>query len=61
MNPEDLPKVDNPNDESSSPRDPESNLDRDESESGEELNAIAKALMVNLLWSQVGLLDEKNP
>ncbi|MCT7985146.1 hypothetical protein NG796_17880 [Laspinema sp. A4] len=61
MNPEDSPKVDNPDDKSSSPRYPESNLGPDESESVEELNAIAKALMVNLLWSQVGLMDEKNP
>ncbi len=61
MNPEDSPKVDNQDDESSSPRDPESNLGPDESESGDELNAIAKALMVKLLWSQVGLMDEKNP
>jgi hypothetical protein len=61
MNPEDSPKVDNQDDESSSPRGPESNLGPDESESAEELNAIAKALMVKLLWSQVGLMDDKNP
>ena len=61
MNSEDLPKVDNQDDQSSSPRDPESNLGPDGSESAEELNAIAKALMVKLLWSQVGLMDEKKP
>lgn len=61
MNPEDSPRVDNQDDESVGPRGPESNLGPDESESTEELNAIAKALMVKLLWSQVGLIDEKNP
>ncbi len=61
MNPEDSPQVDNQDDKSSSPRDPESNLGPGQLESVEELNAIAKALMVNLLWSQVGLMDEKNP
>lgn len=61
MNPEDSPKVDNPDDESSSPKDTPSNLGPHESESTEELNAIAKALMVKILWSQVGLMDEKNP
>ncbi len=61
MNPEDSPKFDNQDDELSSPRGPESNLAPDESESAEELNAIAKALMVKLLWSQVGLMDDKTP
>ena len=61
MNPEDSPKVDNQNDESSSPGDGDSTLGSNQSESGEELNAIAKALMVKLLWSQVGLMDDKTP
>ncbi len=61
MNPKDSSKFDHQDNEASSPGAPESNLGPDESESTEELNAIAKALMVKLLWSQVGLMDEKNP
>ncbi len=61
MNPEDPPKINNPEDEASSPGEAESALEPADSEAAEELNAIAKALMVKILWSQVGLLDEETP
>ncbi|MEB3831220.1 hypothetical protein [Phormidium sp. CCY1219] len=59
MNPEETPTPDEREQETSEKRQPEVQPNSGDSETTEELNAIAKAMMVNLLWNKMGLFDEK--
>lgn len=59
MNPEDTAKPVDPKREASAQPQPKAQSDQLDSESSEQLNALAKALMVNVLWSNMGLFDEK--